>query len=190
MGYCENCRVVSERERCPLCGTKKLRDVREDDFCLLTEQSSQYGETLTEIFHESGIPCTALPYGRGTETRLGLPLENYRLFVPYLYLEKAENIMRQIEDEKTRKFKTRLLRNAHQFCISEKLERKIRKKANLTEENFSDFIIDVIKRAEKITDGGKITTCPDGGHYLFCYSRNATVAFHSTTYEILSLTLR
>ena len=37
MKYCENCRAITEEEICEVCGRTELREVKEDDYCLLTE---------------------------------------------------------------------------------------------------------------------------------------------------------
>lgn len=190
MNFCENCHCVTEQEYCPLCGAKKLRQVREDDFCFLTENSASYGEDLISIFKESGIPCSAVPYGSGLESRFALPLSNYRIFVPFNCLEKAENIILEIENSKTEELRGYILENCNQFNVSQKLEKKIRKKIKLTEEqDFFEYCIAVIKSSQKVVDSGMITGCRKGGHYLFCYSGNATLAINSATFEILSLNL-
>lgn len=35
--YCENCKVLLDEKarECPYCGNRKLRDVKEDDFCFV-----------------------------------------------------------------------------------------------------------------------------------------------------------
>ena len=190
MKFCENCHCATEQEYCPLCGTKKLRQVKEDDFCLLTESSSMYGENLISILEESGIPCSAMPYGSGLESRFAMPLSNYRIFVPFSCLEKAKNIVLDIENSKTDELRGYLLENQNQFNISGKLEKKIRKKIKLTEEqDFFLYCLNIIKSADKIADNGMITSCLKGGHYLFCYSDKTTLALNSKTLEILSLTV-
>ena len=191
MKYCENCHVAFEQPGCPLCGSKKSRPVCEEDFCLLTEEHRCDCEELISIFGENGIPCSALPYGSGTETRLGLPLSNYRLFIPYHSLEKARKIVQENENLITDGLRENLLANVEQFNISQKSEKKIRKKIKLSEdEDFFDYCISLVEGANKIVDEGTITGCTKGGHYLFCFSDNAILTFNSATFEIISLQLR
>ncbi len=188
MKYCENCCCATELERCPLCGTKKLRQIKEEDFCLLTENSLSFGEDLIGILKENEIHCSALPYGSGLESRFALPLSNYRIFVPFKFLEKAKTILLDIENSKTDELRDFLLENQIHFNVSRKTENKIRKKIKLSEEqNFFTYCLEIIKSANKIVDSGMISSCPKGGHYLFCYLQNTTLALNSKTFEILSL---
>lgn len=189
MKYCENCYCLSTQERCPLCGNKRLRQVREDDFCLLLEENTAYCNMLMEVFKENGIDYSVIPYGDGTRTRLGLPLENYRLFVPYHAWEEAKELIRQIEAARSEELKVDLLKNIESFNILSKEEKKIRKRLKLPKDaDIFDYCIDAIRSADKIVDEGIITTCPKAGHYLFCISDNVTLCINSKTYEILSLT--
>ena len=49
MKYCENCHVAAEPPRCPLCGGKRLREVKDEDYCFLTEMRAMEGEMLADI---------------------------------------------------------------------------------------------------------------------------------------------
>lgn len=189
MNFCENCHTVFESERCPLCGNKKQRTVRDDDFCLLTEENAMRCRPMFEIFDDNGIPYSAMPYGNGIETQLGLPLKNYRVVVPFSFLQKASDIIRGIEKAKTDKLKAFLLENADNLYVNARLEKKIRKKIKLPQsEDFLEYCIKLIECAEKIDDLGRISGCLKGGHYLFCNSGNAALTVNSVTFEILSLT--
>ncbi|MDE7379637.1 MAG: hypothetical protein K2N14_01170 [Clostridia bacterium] len=190
MKICANCCFVSDEQCCPVCGSKNLSEVHEDDFCLLTEKKSADCEVLTAVFDEKSIPYSTMPYGRGVETRLGLPLENYRVFVPFGYLEEAKNVISQIESEATEQIRSSLLESIEMLNISPKTEKKIIRKIKLpADKDIFEYCIDIIKTADKLADGGKISDCPKGGHYYFCYSANATLAINSRTYEILSVTI-
>ena len=79
MKYCENCHVAAELPRCPLCGGKKLREIKEDDYCFLTEMRAMNGEMLADILRGNGIECVSMPSGSGLNTAMALPLENSRL---------------------------------------------------------------------------------------------------------------
>ena len=93
MYFCENCNKVSDYDFCRDCGKGDLREVKDDDFCFLTECANSFGEMMKSLFEQKGIPCVLLPYGSGTRTGLGLKLENYRVFVPFSYLKKAKDIL-------------------------------------------------------------------------------------------------
>lgn len=89
MKYCENCHIVTDFPRCPACGAKVFREVREEDFCLLLERTASDCAVLKEIFEEENIPCVAMPSGDGFRSSLGLRLENEKLFVPYAQLQRT-----------------------------------------------------------------------------------------------------
>lgn len=144
-------------------------------------------QELIDIFEENRIPYSAMPYGSGIETWLGLPLSNYRLYIPFNSLEKARKIVRKKENLITDGLRNNLLENAYQFNIKNKLEAKIRKRLKLSaDEDFFDYCINIVEYADKIVDAGTITGCLKGGHYLFCYSDDAVITFNSKTYEIIS----
>lgn len=190
MKYCENCYFVFDQERCPLCGNKKVRQVQEDDFCFLTEKSISHCEMLMKLLKKDNIYYSTMPYGRGIESYFGLPLENCRLYVPFSSLEKANKIMQQAEDSESEKLRNDLLENTNKLHVSENLEKKLRKKLKLSEENdLIAYCIDRIRYAHKLVDSGRITNCPNGGHYLFCFSDDVTLSVNSKTYELLSLTI-
>ena len=171
MNFCDNCYFVSEATRCPFCGSKKLRQARDDDFCFLTEKSSAYGDMLLEVFKEHGIPCSAMPCGSGIETQFAMPLKNYRLFVPFSFLNEAKSIVLEIEKAETENLRDNLLKNENSLYASEKVEKKIRKKIRLSgESNFIKYCVGIIQAANKIVSEGRITGCLQGGYYLFCYS--------------------
>ena len=109
MNFCENCNVVTQDKYCPLCGGKKLRPVKSDDFCLITEAATSYSQTLMAAFDEEEIPYSALPYGSGVEAQFGIPLKNYRLFVPYSHYEEAIRIVRDIVNAETEKLRKNLI---------------------------------------------------------------------------------
>lgn len=56
MNYCENCHRVSDQTRCEQCGRRKLRPVREDDFCFLTEDHASRCQSLIETFEADCVP--------------------------------------------------------------------------------------------------------------------------------------
>ncbi|MBQ9481059.1 MAG: hypothetical protein IJU84_02725 [Clostridia bacterium] len=93
MYYCENCNKVSEYDFCRDCGDGDLREVRGEDFCFLVECGTTFGEMLKSVFDKENIPCALLPRGTGVRTALALKLENYRVYVPYAFLERAKEIL-------------------------------------------------------------------------------------------------
>lgn len=190
MNYCEKCNVATEQAVCPLCGSRKVRQAQDDDFCLLTESKGQNCEGLIAAFEEEGVPYSAVPYGSGVETKFGMPLKNCRLYVPFSSLETAKSIAAEMERAVTDDLRCELLENAAALNFSRRVEKKARKKLKLSEEqSFSGYCVEVIKSAEEIEDGGAITGSFGHGHYIFCYFGKITLAVDSATYEVLSLTV-
>ena len=189
MNYCENCHFATEQNYCPNCGKKKLRQVAQDDFCFILEKDRAYCDGLIEIFKESGVTCSAVPFGSGVESQFGLPLKNYRLFVPFNSLKKAQNLVHDLEIAETEELRQALLENINLFNIPQKNEKKLRKKVKLPDrDDFIDFCVSIVKTSEKIVDGG--IAFYGKGHYLFCYAREITLTINSMTFEILSLEIK
>lgn len=189
MKFCENCNAATNKPFCPFCGTTKLRDVADDDFCFLAETQGGDGAKLADMLEENGIPYSAMPYGSGTESRLALPLSGYRIYVPYRFLKTAESLMAERSQSGTDAIKRQLIENVDKLNVLPATEKKIRKKMKLpADEDFFDYCIGVIDRADEITDGGLITGCKHNGHYLFCRTQSVTLAINSRTYEIIALT--
>ena len=191
MNFCENCNVVTQDKYCPLCGGKKLRPVKSDDFCLITEAATSYSQTLMAAFDEEEIPYSALPYGSGVEAQFGIPLKNYRLFVPYSHYEEAIRIVRDIVNAETEKLRKNLIDGIGGLNISPKLEKKLMKKLRLyADADFFEYCVNIVETAKTIEEvlpsGGRL---PSGGHYIFCYADLATLTIDSATFEVLSLTI-
>ena len=54
--YCEKCKHIFEGERCPNCRKGRVRDVKPEDPCYLTEKKSPWDGMLADVFHQNGIP--------------------------------------------------------------------------------------------------------------------------------------
>ena len=188
MNFCENCYFVSEQSRCPLCGSKRIRQVQDDDFCLLTENYTAMCEVLQDIFEDNDIPCSVMPYGSGIESHHAMPSSFSRLYVQYKWFEAAKTIIREKENRETESLRNHLLENVNQFNVEAKTEKKIRKKAKLSAtQDFFDYCLSVVKSSHKIADKGLVSGCLKGGHYLYCHYEDTVLIFNSQTFEILSL---
>ena len=94
MNFCEGCNIACNDARCPQCGRKKLRAVKEDDFCLVAQVDRSFGDSLKENLESENIECVLLPYGTGVNAKFALPLESYLLYVRYKNLEYARQILK------------------------------------------------------------------------------------------------
>ncbi len=93
MNFCESCNIACNDERCPKCGSKKLRAINEDDFCFVAKVDRFFGDNLKDWLKEENIECVLMPYGAGVRARFALPLESYLLYVRYKNLEYVRQII-------------------------------------------------------------------------------------------------
>ena len=185
MNYCENCNAAFDDERCPACGTKKLRPVQDDDFCFLIEDDVMRCNVVMGVLETNDIQYSAMPFGSGVEARAGRPLSNYRLYVPFGSLEKARAIMCDMESQRTEEWRSLLLENVKAFNIPQKLEKKLRKKLKLPADvDLIDYCVDIVKSANKIVDEERIGA---QWRYVYCYSDGASATFNSETFEIIAI---
>lgn len=190
MNFCEKCRRVSEQTSCGNCGNRKLRQVREDDFCFLIEGRASYCRSLADSLKQRGIPCVELPCGSGVGTRSAMPLPNRQMFVQFRFLDRAKELIHDLEAAETEVLRADLLENADMLFLSQKLQKKLTKKLRAAEAcDLSAYCAEIVKTAHRITDEGLITSDMAGGHYLFCVSDHAAILINSKTYEVFSLTI-
>ncbi len=191
MNYCENCFAAFDSPRCPLCGGRKVREIKEDDYCFLTEKSVLEGEMVADILRGNEIPCVTEPSGNGVRTAMALPLENRKLFVPWRCFCAAKSYLREIAEAETKKWRQYLSENADKLHLSAKLEKKIVKKSKgACGESAIAFCKNLCVSAERIEDGGTSYERLGDGHDLICYAEIATVIIDSATFEILSVSFK
>ena len=191
MRYCENCHIVTEAQFCPACGSKKLREPREEDFCFLTEEPLSEGEGLAEYLKERQIECVVMPVIESLRSWLALPAQSGRLYVPWRDYKAAKTILREEIATETDLLRERLQQNADKLYLSEWLQRQLHKKKLLPPESDGrGFCLEKIAEAESITDEGRISGCPLRGHYLRCRAGKFVLLIHSETWEVLSVTDR
>lgn len=189
MYFCENCHIVAEEPRCPVCGNQKLREPQDRDFCLLTEMPAAEGEWLQDCLRERNIGCVVQPVGDGLRSFLALPTKDCRVFVPWGAFAAAKAVLREQTVAETEILRERLVQNANRFYLSARLVRKLRKRDPFRMENdVSAYCREKIVAAEQITDEGRVTNCPYGGHYWRCLAEDFIYLINSETWEILSVT--
>lgn len=98
MNFCEGCNLVFEGERCPKCGRKKLRAVREEDFCFVAQVDRVFGENLKANLEKENIECVLMPYGTGVSAKFALPLESCLLYVRYRDLASVCRMVKTARD--------------------------------------------------------------------------------------------
>lgn len=97
--YCENCKVLlNEKAReCPYCDNRKLREVKEDDFCFFCEKEAIWGSMLADSLKQEHIRFYYKEVlGAGLAMQMGPYHERLHFFVPFSQLEKARDIYRYL----------------------------------------------------------------------------------------------
>lgn len=95
MYFCEKCNALMPDARCAICGKKKLREVREDDFCLFVTLPTYAAHIFEETLKEEGIPVALLGYGLDFATRAS---SRFKIYVPYGYWEQARQIYATVKN--------------------------------------------------------------------------------------------
>ena len=92
--YCEKCCRVIEENRCPACGSKKVRMPEAKDPCFLTELDYMPSGILEDVLKQNAIPYLKKDMlGAGMTIRLGpMLLERSRFYVPYEKYQEAKDI--------------------------------------------------------------------------------------------------
>ena len=187
MFYCENCKYLNKTSICGCCGRNGLRSPVAEDFCYLTEMDVSLGKMLKEIFDAENILCAVIPSGDGFRSSLALPLENYKLFVPYRDYAKANEIIKEIFENNCSALKKELLENLGKLNFSGKTEKKCRKKLKLSKEtNFLEFIKEKVASAEKVFDAGA-SSYSSFGRYINVSVGSWTILIITGTWEIVSV---
>lgn len=194
MNYCERCKAFFEEEICPVCNSRKVREIRPSDYCYLTKGSRREIEILQNSYDNLSIPNQVLPYGSEINAKFGLPAQTLQIFVPFKYYEKACDVFNQIFGDKTEDYRKDLLDNLEKLNIAGKTAKKITKKLKLQDKNIFDFIVHMIENSTKIYDGGEITGVfkDDNGEfisprYIMVICENKVLSINSITYEIISV---
>lgn len=100
MRYCPRCQVlVKEEDVCPSCGSKKLREIEENDPVLLYSADEMKCGMIRAALDENGIPHEERMCGPGAPPSLlygKMPNALYRIFVPFGALERCKRILEEI----------------------------------------------------------------------------------------------
>lgn len=100
MRYCASCQVlVPDGDECPSCGSRKLREVRENDPVLLLTAGEMDCGRITAAFDDAGISHEERMCGAGAPPSIlygKSPNSLYRIFVPYGAVESSRRILKDI----------------------------------------------------------------------------------------------
>ena len=95
--YCESCQIAFSDNRCPFCGSKKIRQPVANDPCFLCEKQIVWGEMLEEALKNNDIPVMIKKrWGAGMALKVGPMMEQVRIFVPFSCLEDSKRIASEL----------------------------------------------------------------------------------------------
>ena len=189
MKYCEKCKCLVKGNICDICGSDSLREIRPDDFCLLSECDNRFGEMLKKAFYEEDITCALVPCGDGVRSRFALRLENVLVYVPYGCFEHAKQILYELSDtDNTEHLRDELIDNFEKWNFEN--DKKLVKYAKFLGLKAGDdimvAILQIVSDSYAILDKGQSSSL-SLGHYIYVRSENFNVMFASKSFTILSI---
>ena len=186
MQYCENCKILCADDRCDHCGSTLLREPDSRDYCFLCEEDERLAKMLEGALQDQNIPTVLLPWGDGRRSAFGLTLGRFRIYVPYLHYEQATALFLFFDETPTEEVRQELLEHRALWHFDPKLEKKVRKKLKGKEDQqVFDRVEQLVCAAERLEQGGRIYTCPQGGYYILVKADGVRFWFNSATYEVL-----
>lgn len=91
--FCPHCNILINAPKCPICGSKNVREPYEDDYCYLVEKDAIWSGAFSEILEQNQIPfVTKNVLGAGLTAKIGTALERIRFYVPYAHYQTAHNL--------------------------------------------------------------------------------------------------
>lgn len=94
--YCANCNALVSGERCPICGSRRVREPEPGDYCYLTEKETIWAGAFGDILTQNEIPfVTKNVLGAGLAAKMGPALERTRFYVPYSQYGSAQELERE-----------------------------------------------------------------------------------------------
>ena len=88
-----HCGTPFEGDVCPVCGSRKVRPVREDDLCVLAEGNDIVTGMLCDVLRQENIPYYRQSRtGAAMAVLLGRQLEVFEVLVPYACYGQAREI--------------------------------------------------------------------------------------------------
>ncbi len=88
-----HCFTPFEGDVCPVCGSARVREIREDDECLVLEGDAVQTGILEDVLKQEQIPCFRQSQtGAAMAMFTGRQLERFNVLVPYSRYEEAKEI--------------------------------------------------------------------------------------------------
>ncbi len=95
--YCEKCNFATEESRCPQCGNKKLREVKDDDYCFFVNLNEFSYNMLESALQEQNIEVVGVPcYSREATYATAGRANARQVYIRYKDIDKAIEIYETI----------------------------------------------------------------------------------------------
>ena len=95
--YCLKCEHLFEGEKCPYCGSKKVRQAEDDDLCFLTDQPYGFAQMLEDVFKQNDVRFLKRGnLGAAMSAYLSPALETYRFYVTYRDYAAAKDLVDEL----------------------------------------------------------------------------------------------
>ncbi len=99
MLYCAKCWEAFAEGRCPVCGGRKNRPLREEDPVFLMETDGLWVGAVEEMLRDNGVPTMRKGrHGAFLTAVCGPVSEIYEIGVPFADLEKAKALVEVFSD--------------------------------------------------------------------------------------------
>ena len=155
--YCENCNIQTTEKRCPRCGKRHLREVRDDDFCFFHEMEATSAENLKNKLEAEGIGCALIPTGSGLRTKFGMHLENHLVFIQYKGLSYVKDLFAQEAKRKMEAIQQESLAKIDNLFVFDTDAKKIIKQLKLPKDtDLVELAKSIIQSATSGADAGPI----------------------------------
>ena len=197
--YCENCNIQTTEKRCPRCGKRHLREVRDDDFCFCCQMYAEPAEGLKKHLETQNIGCALIPYDTGLHTHQARSAEYALVFVQYKGLAYVADLFAQQAKEETQKLKQEIISHLDDLFIFEKDAEKIIKQLKLPKDtDVVEFAKSIILSSIKGEDAGTISWDEDDiayfnyevrlhGHYYHLADDQYEVWFNSASMRVYKI---
>ena len=97
MLFCERCNVITDVNCCPACSNKKLRNVKDDDFCFFTKASAYDYEMFEFTLKENDIDVVGVPfYPNGVTYATAGRASGRRVYIRYRDIDAAKEIFEML----------------------------------------------------------------------------------------------
>ncbi len=91
--FCEKCNFPTEESRCPLCGNKKLREVKDEDFCFFVNINEFSYTMLESALQEQKIEVVGVPcYSHEATFATAGKADSRQVYIRYKDIDKAIEI--------------------------------------------------------------------------------------------------